>query len=134
MAGSDKKIVVISDGTINESIEIPTGVNMLLPYSNGELFRGVPQEWTLENYSLNGSNFPDPPEAHIINAKTHSSVSDVQYRKVVLAGGNSITINGSLEVSGQTHPLASGQKGNYALLQMESNSSIIVGSTGTLYA
>lgn len=133
VAGSDKTIVVISNGTIDESIEIPNGVSMLLPYSSVELFRGVPQEWTLDKFSLTASNFPDPPETSIVNAKVWSSTSNVEYRKVILAEGNHITVNGSLEISGQTHPLASGQWGNYALLQMSSNSSITVGSTGKLY-
>lgn len=113
---------------------IPQGVNMLLPYSSEEIFRGVPLEWTLEDFSLTANNFPDPPEVNIVSAKVWSSTPNVEYRRLTMTEGTHITVNGSLEVSGQTHPLASGQRGNYALLQMRPNTSITVGSTGTLYA
>ena len=113
---------------------IPSGVKVLIPYSEENIFRGKPTEYNLQDWSLTASNFPDPPEVNIVSGKVWNSTPNVEYCRLTLAEGTHITVNGSLEVSGQTHPLASGQWGNYAVLQMGSNTSITVGSTGTLYA
>ena len=133
-AGSSFIILKTSGILPAGNYEIPAGVSMLLPYSSAEIFRAEPQEWSLEDMSLNASNFPDPPEVSIVSGKTYSSVGTTEYIRLTMAEGAHITLNGTLEVSGQTHPLASGTWGNYAVLQMSSNTSITVGSTGKLFA
>lgn len=118
----------------NLTYSIPGGTTLLIPYSDENIFRGTPTDWSLKEMNLAGDSFPDPPEVNIVSAKVWSSTPNVEYRRLTMAEGTHITVNGSLEVSGQTHPLASGQWGNYAVLQMGSNTSITIGSTGTLYA
>lgn len=122
-----------SDPTKN-SFTIPSGVTLLIPYSDANLFRGVPNEYNLHDYSLTRQGFPDPPEVSIVSAKTYTSVSDVEYRRLTLASDTHVTVNGALEVSGQSHPLAKGSFGNYGLIQMAEGSSITVNSGGALYA
>lgn len=133
-SGKGTTVILMNNGTITGSYTIPSGVTLLIPYSDENIFRGTPTNWTLEDMSLTGGSFPDPPEVNIVSAKVWSSTPNVEYRRLTMAEGAHITVNGSLEVSGQTHPLASGQWGNYAVLQMGSNTSITIGSTGTLYA
>ena len=133
-AGDSGTVIVNDEYTLPAgNYTIPSGVTLLIPYSADNLTRGVPTEYSLRDMSLSATNFPDPPEASIVSAKTYTSVGSTEFRRLTMAEGAHITVNGSLEVSGQTHPLASGQLGNYALLQMSSNTSISVGSTGTLY-
>ena len=133
-AGSSFIVLKTSGVLPAGNYENTAGVSMLLPYSSAELFRAAPMEWSLQDMSLTGSSFPAPPEDGIVGGAVWSSTPNVEYRRLTMAEGTHITVNGSLEVSGQTHPMASGQWGNYAVLQMSSNTSITVGSTGKLYA
>ena len=134
-AGDGDTVVLMNSATLPKGdYTIKKGVKFLIPYNSSNIFRGAPIEHNLVDMNLFGDSFPNPPEANIVSGKVYNSTPNVEYRRLTLAEGTHITVNGSLEVSGQTHPMASGQWGNYAVLQMGSNTSITVGSTGTLYA
>ena len=77
----------------------------------------------------------EPPDHGVVRVADRTNLNNTLYRTLTMASGAHITVNGALEVSGQTdcYPVAGGPKrGYYSEIQMETNTSITV--NGKLYA
>ena len=133
-SASDKTVVLMNSGTVaTGDYTIPADVAVLVPYSSANLFRGVAAEYTLEGYQVGASDFPPSPEPSVIRANDHNANPRTEFRRLTLAANTTITVNGSLEVSGQTHSLGKGQWGMYGLIQMGSGSKITINNGGNLF-
>ncbi len=131
-AGSDKKIVVIKDGTVTGSHTIPSGITLLVPYDDAN--------------TTYGSAAPSGLLAKRSPACTSSSgnqvdwVSPTRYRTLTLGADAHITVNGVIEVGGR-HAAGGGTKGMYAgsptgalgFVNMLAGSHIDLNSGSTLY-
>ena len=132
-ATSGNVVWVVADTTgnvvIKRNLTIPAGVTLRLPYGSGSSDYNKNQQSTL-TYDSNGLDAPAEtnPGAHL---KTY----------VILAVGKRITVNGTLEISGElsgggystTYQDYAGHTARYyALLQLETGS--IVDINGTVYA
>lgn len=132
-ASSGNVVWVVADNTgnvvITTNLVIPSGVTLRLPYGSGSADYNSNRKSTL-TYDSNGLDAPAEtnPEAH---RKTY----------VVLAAGKRITVNGTLEISGEisgggystTYQDYAGHTARYyALLEMQTGS--ILDINGTVYA
>lgn len=122
-AGSLGEIIVLANsGTLKmgEYI-IAAGDTLLIPFDDVNTYRGEPSE-VIWNSRPNGVLDYD-----------QRTTADSEYRRFTMASGANITVNGTLEVGGLTHPMGAGQKGAYGLIQMSTQSSISVGDGAKLY-
>ena len=113
-AGSDKTVVVASDGSISGEYTIPAGVTLLVPFNDANTL------------------YKDTPTA------TRTTAAAKVYRKLTLENGASIIVEGAISVGGQYYSAGGSQLGkmvgNYGYIWMESGSSITVKNEGALYA
>ena len=131
--GNSGTIIVVENATVLAGdYTIPSGVTLLIPYDSANLFRGVPTEYSFKDMSPTASSPPASPEVSIIDYAKRTSTADTEYRRLTMASGANIVVDGALEVSGQTDSYGRGQRGAYSVIQMEANTSITV--NGTLYA
>lgn len=112
--GTDKTIVVASDGTLSGNYTIPTGVTLLVPFDDADTL------YTTE------------PEA------SESIISQTAYRTLTLTDDASITVKGAISVGGKLHTSKSTHvckpTGAYGQIKMSDCSQITVEDGGTLYA
>lgn len=112
--GTDKTIVVASDGTLSGNYTIPTGVTLLVPFDDADTL------YTTE------------PEA------SESIISQTAYRTLTLTDDASITVKGAISVGGKLYTSSSTHvckpTGAYGQIKMSDSSQITVEDGGTLYA
>ena len=103
--------------TLNQNYTIPSGITLLVPFDAAKtLFKETP------------------------TAVSTGSVSNKnnEYKRLTLAGGVTLTIQGGLSVGGQHRSCAGSSagymSGNYGQVWLESGSQIVVESGGNLYA
>ena len=113
-SGSDKTIVVASDGTLSGSYTIPSGVTLLVPFDDANTL------YTTE---------PGVVE---------SLAGQTAYRTLTLNSGASITVKGAISVGGKLFTSSSSHvckpTGAYGQIQMNVGSQITVENGGKLYA
>jgi len=125
--GTEKVVIMVRDYTLNENVTIPSGVTLIIPDSSGYgLYLTAP----LSSHSFLGK----------IPGKTDEDRSSV-YKKLTLAKGVQLTVNGTLYVGGFRWCASYiGNKGayipettgnfrldqTYGLIDMAANSTIIV--------
>ena len=118
----DKKVILAANGTLpaldnNQSYTIPSGVTLLIPRnSSNTVYTTTPEVEAPDKY---------------VNA------SPVLYRKLTMANGAKITVNGAISVAGlqcATMPQNGWVIREYGQIQMNEGSSISISSGGKLYA
>ena len=122
-ANSVKQINLYSSGKISDpSYEIPAGYTLLIPRDT--------------NYTAHGAN---PEFKGSVTAATE--VPDpTEFRRLTLASGTTLTVNGTIEVEGMHKTMQGGNPysnkvcGPYAAIYMEDRSNITLNSGATLYA
>ena len=98
-AGSDKKIVVIKDGTVTGTHTIPSGITLLVPYNDAHSAHGSSPSCTSYDDLLGGKG-------------SVAWVSPTRYRTLTLGADAHITVNGVIEVGGQHASAAGGSPHN----------------------
>ena len=129
-AGSDKKIVVIKDGTVTGSHTIPSGITLLVPYNDAHSAHGSSPSCTSYDDLLGGKG-------------SIAWVTPTRYRTLTLGADAHITVNGVLEVGGRHASAAGGSphNGRYGgsptgplgFINMQAGSHIDLNSGSTLY-
>ncbi|MBE6824412.1 MAG: hypothetical protein E7513_03595 [Ruminococcaceae bacterium] len=122
-SSSSKAIVLMNSGTLPAGdYTIPTGVTLLIPFDS---------ENTM--FTTEAVGFSEP------EAKDGGWVAPSVYRKLTLAEGANLTINGSMSLSAK-HTYANGAKfhggspsGPCSYVEMEDGSAITVNNGGALY-
>ncbi len=130
-AGSDKKIVVVKDGTVTGSHTIPSGITLLVPYNDAHSAHGKNPSCTSYDDLLGGKG-------------SIAWVQPTRYRTLTLGADAHITVNGVIEVGGRHASAAGGSphNGRYGgsptgplgFIEMQAGSHIDVNSGATLYA
>ena len=134
-AGDSGTILLMNNGFVaSGSYTIPLGVTLLLPFDSSNMLRGIPNEVTAYQAGVGVVTTATPPDDGIITFVNRESTTKTVYRTLTMASGAHITVNGSLEVSGQSDcfPYGSYVKGKLSVIQMEAGSSITV--NGNLFA
>ena len=129
-AGSDKKIVVIKDGTVTGTHTIPSGITLLVPYNDANSAHGSSPSCTSYDDLLGGKG-------------SVAWVSPTRYRTLTLGADAHITVNGVIEVGGRHASAAGGSphNGRYGgsptgplgFINMQAGSHIDLNSGATLY-
>ena len=113
-SGTDKTIVVATDGSLSGSYTIPAGVTLLVPFDDANTL------------------YKETPTA------TRKAVAAKAYRKLVLSAGASLNVEGAISVGGQYYSAGGsqigGMVGNYGHLWLNTGAAITVKSGGALYA
>ena len=113
-SGTDKTIVVATDGSLSGSYTIPAGVTLLVPFDAAATL------------------YKETPTA------TRKAVAAKAYRKLVLSAGASLNVEGAISVGGQYYSAGGsqigGMVGNYGHLWLNTGAAITVKSGGALYA
>ena len=112
------KVTLLSKkATLTKDYTIPAGVTLLVPHdAAGTLFKETPA-------AVSGGSV---------------STKNNEYKRLTLAGGTTLTVQGSLSVGGQ-HKSCAGSSagymsGNYGQIWLEGGSQIVVENGGNLYA
>jgi uncharacterized repeat protein (TIGR02543 family) len=117
VANEANKITLVDSGTITGQYTIPSGITLLIPMDAAASVYGE-----------------TPKVVHSGGASTAKNC----YKKLTLASGSSLTINGSLNVEGTYYSAAGSDPGkmagNYGQVQLENGSSVSVANGGSLYA
>ena len=111
------KITLEESGSVVGKYTIPSGVTLLIPFDDAETLY---------------TTTPKALDSGVASTKKN------EFKRLTLAGGASITVQGAISVGGQ-YASAAGSKpgkmtGNYGQIQIESGSSITVANGGNLYA
>ena len=113
-SGTDKTIVVATDGSLSGSYTIPAGVTLLVPFDDANTL------------------YKETPTA------TRTAAAAKAYRKLVLAADAALTVEGAISVGGQYYSAGGSQigrmVGNYGHLWLNTGAAITVKSGGALYA
>ena len=113
-SGTDKTIVVATDGSLSGSYTIPAGVTLLVPFDDANTL------------------YKETPTA------TRKAAAAKAYRKLVLAADAALTVEGAISVGGQYYSAGGsqigGMVGNYGHLWLKTGAAITVKSGGALYA
>lgn len=113
-SGTDKTIVVATDGSLSGSYTIPAGVTLLVPFDAAATL------------------YKETPTA------TRTAAAAKAYRKLVLAADAALTVEGAISVGGQYYSAGGsqigGMVGNYGHLWLNTGATITVKSGGALYA
>lgn len=113
-SGTDKTIVVATDGALTGSYTIPAGVTLLVPFDDANTL------------------YKETPTA------TRTAAAAKAYRKLVLAADAALTVEGAISVGGQYYSAAGseigGMVGNYGHLWLNTGAAITVKNGGALYA
>ena len=113
-SGTDKTIVVATDGSLSGSYTIPAGVTLLVPFDGAKTL------------------YKETPKA------TRKVVATKAYRKLVLSAGASLNVEGAISVGGQYYSAGGsqigGMVGNYGHLWLNTGAAITVKNGGALYA
>lgn len=99
-AGTDKKIVVIKDGTVTGTHTIPSGITLLVPYDDAASVHGSSPKCTSYNDLIGGQG-------------NIAWVRPTPYRTLTLGADAHITVNGVIEVGGR-HASGAGATGKFA--------------------
>ena len=116
-ANNQSKITLISNGVINGNYTVPTGITLLIPFDKvGTLFLDSPTAVSSGNVSTKNN----------------------EYKRLTLAEGTILTVQGGLSVGGQHRSCAGSSAGymtgNYGQVWLNAGSSIVVENGGSLYA
>ena len=113
-SGTDKTIVVATDGALTGSYTIPTGVTLLVPFDAAATL------------------YKETPTA------TRTAAAAKAYRKLVLSAGASLNVEGAISVGGQYFSPGGSQQGrmvgDYGYLWLNTGAAITVKNGGALYA
>ena len=113
-SGTDKTIVVATDGSLSGSYTIPAGVTLLVPFDDAKTL------------------YKETPKA------TRKAAAAKAYRKLVLSAGASLNVEGAISVGGQYYSAGGsqigGMVGNYGHLWLNTGAAITVKNGGALYA
>ena len=113
-SGTDKTIVVATDGSLSGSYTIPAGVTLLVPFDAAATL------------------YKETPTA------TRTAATAKAYRKLVLSAGASLNVEGAISVGGQYYSAGGsqvgGMVGNYGHLWLNTGAAITVKNGGALYA
>jgi len=113
-SGTDKTIVVATDGSLSGSYTIPAGVTLLVPFDAAATL------------------YKETPTA------TRTAAAAKAYRKLVLAADAALTVEGAISVGGQYYSAGGSEQGrmvgNYGYLWLNTGAAITVKSGGALYA
>ena len=113
-SGTDKTIVVATDGSLSGSYTIPAGVTLLVPFDDANTL------------------YKETPTA------TRKAAAAKAYRKLVLAADAALTVEGAISVGGQYYSAGGsqigGMVGNYGHLWLNTGAAITVKSGGALCA
>ena len=113
-SGTDKTIVVATDGSLSGSYTIPAGVTLLVPFDDANTL------------------YKETPTA------TRKAAAAKAYRKLVLAADAALTVEGAISVGGQYYSAGGSEQGrmvgNYGYLWLNTGAAITVKSGGALYA
>ena len=113
-SGTDKTIVVATDGSLSGSYTIPAGVTLLVPFDDANTL------------------YKETPTA------TRKAAAAKAYRKLVLAADAALTVEDAISVGGQYYSAGGsqigGMVGNYGHLWLNTGAAITVKSGGALYA
>ena len=145
-AVSGNTVWVVTDNTgnvvIKENVTVPSGVTLLIPYGDADSTAGRNKsDKSTIYYVSDDSSTPDVNEAeeHGVPNDFAYKYSD-EYRKtlVILASGKKLTVEGTLEISGEMSGGAGGCKGSltagmYATLHLESGATVEIKGTAKLY-
>ena len=113
-SSTNKTIILVDGGTLPAGdYTISSGVTLLVPFNDA-------------NLAITNSNIKSNYE------KYKESTPSVEYRRLTLASGANITVNGCVNVSSRVYCMSNGQSGPYGLIRMESGSSMSFGSGATL--
>ena len=119
-----------ADGTYDKLLTIPSGVTLLLPYGNTSSDKNSSGEATL----ITSSSYQENSTTVLSNRNPDN------YRKtlVILDAGVALTVNGTLEISGEISGGGGGYMsghtgGKYASLTMSNGSSIYINGTAKVY-
>ena len=109
-SGTDKTIVVATDGSLSGSYTIPAGVTLLVPFDDANTL------------------YKETPTA------TRKAAAAKAYRKLVLAADAALTVEGAISVGGQYYSAGGsqigGMVGNYGHLWLNTGAAITVKSGG----
>ena len=127
VAGTNKVIVLLNNGTVSGNHTIPAGVTLLIPYNDDNTRHGANASCTSYSSYFNGDG-------------NIAWVKPTAYRTLTLASDASITVNGNIEVGGR-HAAAGGKSGMYGgspteklgFVNMLSGSHIELNSGANLY-
>ena len=111
------KITLLKDYTMEGNHTIPSGITLLIPFDDaGTLF----------------TTTPDAVSSGSVSNKNN------EFRRLTLVEGATLTVKGGLSVGGQHRSCAGSSAGymtgNYGQVWLSAGSSIVVESTGSLYA
>ena len=113
-SGDDKTIVVATDGSLTGSYTIPADITLLVPFDD------------------NNTLYKETPTA------TRTAATAKAYRKLVLTGDASLTVEGAISVGGQYYSAGGSEigkmTGNYGFLWLNASTTITVKNGGALYA
>lgn len=113
----DKISLQSKTATLNQNYTIPSGITLLVPFDAAKTL------------------FKETPTA--VSAGSVSNKNN-EYKRLTLAGGVTLTIQGGLSVGGQHRSCAGSSagymSGNYGQVWLESGSQIVVENGGNLYA
>ena len=113
-SGTDKTIVVATDGSLSGSYTIPAGVTLLVPFDDANTL------------------YEETPTA------TRTAAAAKAYRKLVLAADAALTVEGAISVGGQYYSAGGSEQGrmvgNYGYLWLNTGAAITVKNGGALYA
>ena len=117
VANEANKITLVDSGTITGQYTIPSGITLLVPMDAA------------------GSVYEETPK--VVHSGGASTAKNC-YKKLTLASGSSLTVEGSLNVEGTYYPAGGGDPGkmtgDYGQIQLEEGSSVSVASGGSLFA
>ncbi len=128
-ASTDKTIVLMASGTLTAAeYTIPAGVTLLIPFDDANtLYTSTPS-------SVGYNGIP------LLTATANQWQQPYVYRKLTMASGANISVNGAISLSAK-HSFCQGGKpsggapsGPCSYLYMNENSSITVNKGGALYA
>ncbi len=111
------KITLTNSGSISGSYTIPAGITLLIPFdAAGTLYAATPK---------------------VLDSGSTTSAKN-EYRRLTLAQGTSLTVDGAISVGGQYRSAIGSDSGRmsgaYGQVQLEQGSSINIENGGNLYA
>ena len=112
-ASNSDTIILTKDGTLHAgNYTIPAGITLLIPYNDANTL------------------ITDNMGSYVSEASTVGN----EYRRLTMANGANIIVNGAISIGSQACRLMVGQVGDYGAIVMDQGSNIAVKSGGKLYA
>lgn len=125
--GADKVVVLLQDYVLNESITVPAGVTLLVPFdAKNTCYWETPKDSGLD---YGDDQYVDGP---------YPWVQPYAYRTLTLGENVTVIVNGSMSVSAQHHSggqaTAGAPSGPCGYVDTSSGSQIVINDGGALYA